>query len=92
MLFLCLKGRENVNEIMVECPYFIGDNQLFVRRFLPTTRRYSYEGYFNTNKILVRVPRENYNEISPDNNIIADYLKAAIGQILRLERFEKTTV
>ena len=92
LVILVFERRESVDEIMARRPYFMGDNQLFVRRYLPTTRRYLYEVYFSTNKILVRIPRKSYNETLPDNNTITDYLKAAGGQILRLERFEETTV
>ncbi|CAF2604675.1 unnamed protein product [Rotaria sp. Silwood2] len=91
-VILIFEKRESVDKVLAGRPYFMNDNQLFVRRCLPITRRYPYEAYFNTNKILLRIPRENHNEILPDDNIIADYLKAAGGNVLRLERFEDKTV
>ncbi|CAF3120866.1 unnamed protein product [Rotaria socialis] len=91
-VILIFERRESIDKIMSERPFFISDHQLFVRRCLPITRRYPYEMHLNTNKILVRIPRENPDEILPCDKIIMDYLKAAGGEILRLERFEEQTV
>lgn len=91
-VILVFERQESIDKIMVERPYFMNDYQLFVRRCIPVTRRYPYEAYVTTNKILVRIPRENHNEILPNDNTIADYLKAVGGEILRLERFEDKTV
>ncbi|CAF3594168.1 unnamed protein product [Rotaria sp. Silwood1] len=91
-VILIFERRESVDKIIAARPFFMNDNQLLVRRCLPITRRYPYEAYFNTDKILLRIPRENHNEILPDDKIIADYLKAAGGNILRLERFDDKTV
>ncbi|CAF1270820.1 unnamed protein product [Rotaria magnacalcarata] len=91
-VILVFERRESIDKIMSERPFFISDHQLFVRRCLPITRRYPYEIHLNTNKILVRIPRENHDEILPCDKIIMDYLKAAGGEILRLERFEEQTI
>jgi len=92
LVILIFERRESIDKIMAGRPYFMNDYQLFVHRRLPITRRYLYEAYVTTNKILIRIPRGNHDEILPNNNIIADYLKTAGGQILRLERFEEKTV
>ncbi|CAF0916535.1 unnamed protein product [Rotaria sordida] len=91
-VILVFEKKANVDKVLAGRPYFMNDNQLFVRRCLPITRRYPYEAYVNTNKILLRIPRENHDAILPDDNIIIDYLKAAGGKILRLEKFEDRTV
>lgn len=91
-VILIFEGRESVDKVMTERPFFINDYQLFVRRCLPITRRYPYEAETTTNKILLRVLQENYNEILPNNKIITNYLKAISDQILRLERFDEKTV
>ncbi|CAF0945633.1 unnamed protein product [Adineta steineri] len=86
---LIFENREIVDKIMAKRPFFINDYQLFVRRCLPITRRYPYEGHTTTNKMLVRIPRENHNEILPNNNIITEYLKSTGGQIIRLEKLDE---
>jgi hypothetical protein len=91
-VILIFERRESVDKVMAKRPYFINDYQLFVRRCLPITRRYPYEGHITTNKILVRTLPENHDDILPNDNIIADYLKVAGGEILRLERFDDRTV
>jgi hypothetical protein len=91
-VILRFERRESIDQIMAERPYFMNDCQLVVRRCLPITRRYPYEASVTTAKILVRIPRENYDEILPNDDMIRDYLKAAGGKILRLERFEEKTV
>jgi hypothetical protein len=91
-VILVFERQESIDKIMAGRPYFMNDRQLFVRRCLPITRRYPYEKYVTTNKMLVRIPRENHEDILPNDEIIADYLKAAGGQILRLERWEDITV
>jgi hypothetical protein len=42
--------------------------------------------------MLVRIPKENHDEILPNDEMIINYLKAAGGQIIRLERWEEKTV
>lgn len=91
-VILVFERQESVDKIMAGRPYFMNDYQLCVRRCLPITRRYPYEAHATTNKILIRIPRENHDEILPNDDIIADYLKAAGGEIIRLERFEEKTV
>jgi len=91
-VILVFERQESVDKIMAGRPYFMNDYQLFVRRCLPITRRYPYEAHATTNKILIRIPRENHDEILPNDDIIADYLKAVGGEIIRLERFEEKTV
>lgn len=91
-VILIFERQESIDKVMSGRPYFMNNNELTVRRCLPLTRRYPYEAYVITSKILVRIPRENHEEILPNDNIIADYLKAAGGEILRLERFEDKTV
>jgi hypothetical protein len=91
-VILIFERQESIDKIMAGRPYFMNDHELFVRRCLPITRRYPYEAYVTANKILLRIPRENHDEILPDDNRIFDYLKAAGGKILRLERFEEKTV
>jgi len=91
-VILIFEREESIDKIMAGRPYFMNDNQLIVRRCLPITRRYPYEAHATTNKILIRIPRENHDEILPNDDIIADYLKVAGGEIIRLERFEEKTV
>ncbi len=89
---LVFKTQESIDKIMSERPYFMNDNQLFVHRCLPITRRYPYERTITTSKMLVRIPKENHDEILPNDEMIINYLKAAGGQIIRLERWEEKTV
>jgi hypothetical protein len=91
-VILIFEREESIDKIMAGRPYFMNDNQLIVRRCLPITRRYPCEAHATTNKILIRIPRENHDEILPNDDIIADYLKVAGGEIIRLERFEEKTV
>jgi hypothetical protein len=88
-VILIFERRESVDKVMAKRPYFINDYQLFVHRCLPITRRYPYEAQLTTNKILIRIPRENHLETLPNDKIIADYLKATGGEILRLERWDE---
>lgn len=91
-IVLIFEQRQNVDRIMSARPYFVKDHELFVRRCLPITRRYPYESHMITNKMLVRIPRENHEEILPNDEFIRRYFQNRAGEILRLERLEEQTV
>jgi RNA recognition motif-containing protein len=90
--FLTFQKQESIDKIMAERPHIMNDIELSVNRCLPITRRYPYERYTVTNKMLVRVPKENHEEILPNDQMIIDYLKPAGGQIIRFEKWEEKTV
>ncbi|UJR30144.1 hypothetical protein I4U23_017684 [Adineta vaga] len=91
-IILIYEKRVSIDEIMSQRPFFLNDYQLFIHRCLPITRRYPYEAQIITNKILLRIPRENHHEFLPKDNIILDYFKSFIRQILRFERFDDKTL
>jgi RNA recognition motif-containing protein len=92
VVILSFEKVESVDKVMIGRPYYIGDYHLFVRRCIPITRRYPYEAHLSVNKILVRTVQEKHDEILPNDNMIIDYLKAAGGKIVRLEKFDEKSV
>lgn len=89
---LIFEERQSIDQIMSARPHFLKDHELLVRRCLPITRRYPYESYTITNKMLVRIPQENHEEILPKDDRIRRYFQNLAGDILRLERLEEQTV
>lgn len=83
---------ESIDAIMANRPFVMNNQELFVRRCLPKTRRYPYEPDLSTNKILVCVSREHQEQILPNDEIILNYLKSTGGHILRSERFTERTL
>ena len=91
-VIITFENQEIIDRIMAERPYFMNENELSVYRCLPITKRYPYERYAVTNQMLVRIPKENHEEILPNDEMIIDYLKAAGGRIIRFERWDEKTV
>lgn len=91
-VILHFESRDSVDRLMAERPFLFHDHQLFVRRCLPTTRRYPYEAYLVTNKILLRVRQEDHQSVLPKNDAVVEYLTGIVDQIIRLERFDEKTM
>ena len=91
-VILTFEQRESIDQLMSTRPHFIKDNELLLRRCLPLSRRYPYESYLTTTKMLVRTPQEHHQEILPKDDRISRYFQACGGRILRLERLEEQTV
>ncbi|CAF0838711.1 unnamed protein product [Adineta ricciae] len=91
-IILIFDKRESIDEIMSHRPYFLDDYQLFVHRCLPITRRYPYESQTTTNKILLRIPHENHQDILPKDHLIREYLNTISSQITRFDRFDEKNV
>lgn len=83
---------ESIDQIMSTRPHLIKTNELLLRRCLPLTRRYPYESYLTTTKMLVRIPHEHHHEILPKDNRIKQYFQTCSGRILRLERLGERTI
>jgi len=83
---------DSVDQIMAARPFVMGDCQLFVRRYLPTSQKYPSEAFITVRKILVRTKSYNDAEILPDDNSIVEYLSAAGGKIEYFERLDNKTV
>ena len=91
-IILIFDKRESIDEIMSHRPHFLDDYQLFIHRCLPITRRYPYESQITTNKILLRIPHENHQDILPKDHLIREYLKTISSQIIRFDRFDEKNV
>jgi hypothetical protein len=77
---------------MASRPFYMGDCQLFIRRFMPFTKKYPHDAFLTVKKILIRTESEKTDEILPDNTSIVDYLTAAGGKIEYYERLDDKTV
>jgi len=83
---------ESVDQIMASRPFYMGDCLLFIRRFMPNNPKYPHEAFLSVNKILIRTPSEQNDEILPGNQSIIDYLIPANGKIEYFERLDDKTV
>jgi hypothetical protein len=83
---------EIVDQIMAARPFFMGDQQLFIRRCMPITRKYPHEAFLTVRKMLIRTQSEKNDEILPDDKSIVEYLTPAGGKIEYFERLDDKTV
>ena len=83
---------DSVDQIMASRPHYMGDQALFVRRFISMNPRYSREPFVTTGKMLIRAASDAHDDLVPDDNAIVDYLQAIDGKIEYLERLDEKTV
>lgn len=88
---IVFENRNVVDEILASRPFFIGEQQLLVRRFFPKTSRLVEDTNHVTTKALVRVHDENPQDILPDDDLILKYLQKFGGQILYSTRLDDQT-
>ena len=77
---------EIINNIMAHRPFYMYDNEIFLRRFIPQSLDRGNQSQHMTNRIMVTTSSDNPVEILPGNSFIKNYLSQFGGSIENYER------
>ena len=80
-----------VDRVMNARPFYMGDQELLVRRFLPKPFRSYSDGNLVSKKALVRVHHRCPNDVLPDDHSIVEYLGRFGGRIAFCDRLDDQT-
>lgn len=85
--------RSSIDQLMANRPHFIDDQQIFVNRCLPITRRYPYEPFERLNRLVLRPSIDDKHRILPQNERIQNYFNENIGgNLIQIERLDDETI
>ena len=83
---------EVVDEIMMSRPFYMGDHELLLRRFLPKPFRTSARGNYLSKKVVVQVDHNRPDDVLPADDLIVAYLRGLGGHIEFFERLDDQTI